>query len=55
MNRLPTVVDLALRAIALVAALAIVAALTGFGGGEDLEDPTPTPPVPCSVDRKACI
>lgn len=49
MNRLPTVVDLALRAIALVAAL------TGCGGGEDLEDPTPTPPVPCSVDRKACI
>lgn len=55
MNSLPAAVDFALRAIALVAALAVVAALTGCGGGEDLEDPTPTPPVPCSVDRKACI
>jgi len=44
-----------LRILAVALLAAILTLLAGCGGGEDLEDEQPTPPVPCSVDRKACI
>lgn len=47
-----------LRILVVAALAAVLSTLYGCGGGEDLgdaDDEQPTPPVPCSVDRKACI